>query len=104
MKHIFISYKREERDYIAALATTLEANGYKVWWDYDISGGTRWERKIKDALDQAFIALIVLTPEGEDSEWMQKEQFYAADKKLPLIPLLRRGEFAGGGRAEKYPG
>jgi hypothetical protein len=36
--------------------------------------------------------VIVVTPEGEESEWMQKEQFYAADRRLPLIPLLRRGD------------
>ncbi len=91
MSHIFLSYKRDERDYVATLANALTRNGYAVWWDFDLAGGDHFDSSIKAAVEAAYVVVVVVTPAGEDSEWMKREQFHAEKLRVPVIPLVREG-------------
>ena len=46
--HVFVSYSREDRDYVTKLAGWLEGHGVIVWFDHDIDYGTKWEAEIQD--------------------------------------------------------
>jgi len=67
---IFVSYKAEDRPRVQPLVDALEAEGFLVWWDAHIGGGTNWRRDIEEHLDTAKCVLVAWTkrsvgPEGE---------------------------------------
>jgi TolB-like protein len=67
---VFLSYKAEDRARLAPLVAALEAEGFSVWWDAQISGGTNWRQDIQDHLDAAKCVVVAWTkrsvgPEGD---------------------------------------
>ena len=42
MNEVFVSYKAEDRERLKPLVAALEAEGFDVWWDAHIGGGTDW--------------------------------------------------------------
>ena len=39
--HVFLSYSKDDRDYVSKLAEWLEGHGVKVWFDHDIDYGAK---------------------------------------------------------------
>lgn len=67
---VFISYKAEDRARLAPLVHALEAEGFTVWWDAHIGGGTNWRQDIEEHLDAAKCVIVAWSkrsvgPEGE---------------------------------------
>lgn len=56
---VFISYKAEDRRRLVPLVEALEAEGFSVWWDQHIGGGTNWREEIETHLDAAKVVLVV---------------------------------------------
>ncbi|HET6208491.1 MAG TPA: toll/interleukin-1 receptor domain-containing protein, partial [Terracidiphilus sp.] len=66
---VFISYKAEERKRLKPLVEAFEAEGFSVWWDEHIGGGTNWREEIEAHLDAARVVVVVwskrsIGPEG----------------------------------------
>ena len=66
---VFLSYKAEDRSRLVPLVEALEAEGFSVWWDQHIGGGTNWREEIETHLDAAKVVLVVwskltIGPEG----------------------------------------
>ena len=102
---IFISYKKEERDVAALLATRLTEAGYDVWWDDALLAGERFEDEISTVLDEATVVVVLWSMQSVKSDWVKAEAEAARQQKkaLPAIidalpaakmPLLYRGMHA----------
>lgn len=93
MADVFISYKREDRDRVVALARAIEQRGYTVWWDFDLVSGERWSKRIKAELDAALCVVVVWSQNSVEadqtyvSEWVENEADLAAGKGI-LVPVL----------------
>jgi hypothetical protein len=66
---VFVSYKAEDRAQLLPLVKALEAEGYTVWWDVHIDGGTDWREQIQQHLDAARCVIVAWSkrsvgPEG----------------------------------------
>jgi hypothetical protein len=59
MKHVFISYKREDELRVARIARALEAEGLNVWWDRGLPGGESWHANIEAKLQDAGCVVVV---------------------------------------------
>jgi hypothetical protein len=59
MKHVFISYKREDELRVARIAQALEAEGLDVWWDRGLPGGESWHANIEAKLQEAGCVVVV---------------------------------------------
>jgi hypothetical protein len=55
---VFISYKAEDRARLKPLVDALEAEGFAVWWDAHIGGGTNWHEDIEDHLNSAKCVIV----------------------------------------------
>jgi serine/threonine protein kinase len=90
--HVFISYSRQDSSYIDKLRPYLQANGLIVWSDHQIEHGEQWFNQINDAIKTCAAFLVVMSPEAEQSEWVQKEVLLAKRYQKPIYPILLRGD------------
>ncbi|HVI05058.1 MAG TPA: TIR domain-containing protein, partial [Sphingomicrobium sp.] len=72
---VFISYKAEDRARLKPLVDALEAEGFSVWWDTHIGGGSNWRRDIEEHLDAAKCVIVAWTKRsvGPDGEFVRDE-------------------------------
>ncbi len=89
MMLVFVSYARENSEFVLRLAQQLKENNIPIWLDqFDIQKGERWDRAIEAALDQATHILLVLSQASVDSENVRDEVDYAIDEGKQLVPIL----------------
>ncbi len=83
---IFISYSHRGRgpEWKAALLRHLAVftaqDLFAAWDDEQIPGGWRWEREIEKAIHEARLAVLLLTGESLDSEFILQRE---------LVPPVR---------------
>jgi TIR domain-containing protein len=88
MTQVFISYSRNDMEFVQRLAADLQRAGLDVWWDLsDIQGSDVWERRIEEGLNSSQYAIVVLTPASLESRWVRREYLSADNKGLKIIPL-----------------
>ncbi|SMF94906.1 TIR domain-containing protein [Methylomagnum ishizawai] len=87
---VFISYSHEDGDYLAQLKKHLKplvrAEQMGLWTDLDIEPGQEWFAEIKSALDRAKVAVLLVTPDFWNSEFIERHEF------KPLLELARQGQ------------
>lgn len=88
--HVFISYSRKDRSYVADLKSRLHQEGISFWVDDDLEYGDRWASTVQRQIDQAAVLVVIVTPAALDSEWVDRELSYAQELGVPVLPLLRR--------------
>ncbi len=86
MADIFVSYARADKARVAPLVAALEAQGWSVWWDPEITPGQEFDRRIAQELDAAKAVIVVWTPASVDSRWVRGEAREAADRGV-LVPV-----------------
>lgn len=86
MADIFVSYSRQDRARVAPLVAALEAEGWSIWWDPEISPGEEFDGLISRELESARALIVVWTPKSVDSRWVRGEARDAADRGL-LFPV-----------------
>ena len=87
----FVSYSREDLEFVLRLAKDLKAKGAKVWMDrLDIRPGQRWEVEIEAAVDACSRMLVILSPAAIASKNVLAEASLAIDEGKVVIPVLFR--------------
>ena len=86
MADVFISYARADKARVAPLVKAVEANGWSVWWDPDISPGKEFDDEIDDELQAAKAVLVVWTPTSVTSRWVRGEAREGAERGI-LVPV-----------------
>ncbi len=102
---LFLSYARSDDDpdyndpaksLLRRLYTDLTAAGYAVWWDRESmpSRALTFLQEIRDAITVCDKLLLVVGPGALVSDYVRAEWEYALSICLPVIPILRTGEYA----------
>jgi adenylate cyclase len=86
MADVFISYARADKARVAPLVAAIEARGWSVWWDPEISPGQEFDDRIDIEIDAAKAVLVVWTPTSVVSRWVRGEAREAADRGI-LVPV-----------------
>lgn len=87
MTDLFISYSRDDSEFVQILFDALESEGRSTWVDWDIPASTEWFPEIEQAIESADNSLFVLSPAWSDSQICLKEYRHAVDSGKRLIPL-----------------
>ncbi len=87
MHDVFVSYARADRDRVRPLIELLEANGLSVWWDAEVTPGSKFENVIDDALVAARLVVVIWTTESVTSDWVQAEAGDGLERGI-LLPVL----------------
>lgn len=93
MSYIFISYSREDETFILHLASLLKDEGFTIWLDKErLDTGEIWSKELKEAITDCDAFIIVMSPDAEESKWVQNELRLAEKLKKPILPIHLRGE------------
>jgi TIR domain len=96
---IFFCYAHEDEDLLNKLKThlrPLQRNGLiDVWYDRDISAGTRWEEEINTHLNEADIILLLVSPDFINSDYSYGKEMQRAlerdqRREAKVIPIILR--------------
>ena len=73
MTDLFLSYARPDRARAEALASALETEGYSVWWDRHITGGSEFSADIERHLMAASVVIVAWSKPARESPWVKDE-------------------------------
>lgn len=86
---IFISYSRDDTEFVNRLEADLVARDYLPWVDRQrLEGGQNWATIIQQEIERCQLFILVLTPSAVASLWVQKEILHAVNEGKFIIPLL----------------
>jgi adenylate cyclase len=86
MADVFVSYARNDKARVAPLVAAIEANGWTVWWDPEISTGQEFDRQIAQELKLATAVLVVWSRDSVESRWVRGEAREGAERGV-LVPI-----------------
>jgi hypothetical protein len=88
----FISYAHQDAAYVARLAGHLRGFDLPLWFDGDLKVGARFTQEIRERIRFAFAIIVVMSPEAEVSEWVEREILEGQLRGRDFVPILLRGE------------
>ena len=108
-KHIvFISYSSKDKTEVEKLLPQLQAlersHNVEIWRDRDnIDKGADWEKKLNQAMDTAFIALLFVSPNFVNARYVFKKELPHFFHRESRGDLLIWPVFLGECAIEHYP-
>ena len=88
LRQVFISYKREQIEFVQPLESKLKEAGFDVWMDRDVRVGTEWREKIDEEIRKSIALIVIMTPEAKASEYVTYEWAFAYGAGVRVIPLI----------------
>src|SRR5258705_12009353 len=73
MTDIFISYSKADHTLALKLSAFLEAEGWSVWWDRNLSAGEVYRDEIMRELSAARAVIVIWTQTSVGSDWARAE-------------------------------
>ena len=87
--YVFISYSRQDREFVERLSVALQRAGVETWVDtQNIVAGANWEQEIKKGLLQADVLLYVASAHSGSSGWIELELQAYLGGKGRVIPIV----------------
>lgn len=91
MKHVFVSYAREDKDFARQLTRQLRESGRIPWQDLrNLRGGDYWQTTIDDALRDAEALVVIMSPQATRSQYVTYEWAFALGAGVRVIPVVRK--------------
>jgi acetyltransferase-like isoleucine patch superfamily enzyme len=88
-KDVFISYKRENAEYVARLFAELKEHDIDAWFDLNElhqDVGKEYTERIHKGIDNSEYFLLIYTKEVEESDFIIKEELgHAVEKKKTIL-------------------
>ena len=106
MSDLFISYSRDDREFVKQLYAAAKEREKEAWVDWqDIEIGEKFWDEIKKGIDGANSFVFVITPTSiekaaEKEQYCQREIDYAVNQGKRIIPLVWRDKFLKDERVE----
>jgi hypothetical protein len=91
MADVFISYAREDQDFVRKLQDALEEHNRDTWIDWkDIPLTAKWKEEVFSAIDNADSFAALISPDFIVSKPCQEELDHAAHDNKRMVPLWHR--------------
>jgi hypothetical protein len=87
-KRAFISYAREDQDFVHFVVKLLRAGGAEVFLDVaDIEFGEKWEEALENGMLKCERILVFWSATAKASEWVQQEWQLAIKLGKRIVPI-----------------
>jgi len=88
MRHVFISYCREDVDFAQTVEEKIKAAEFTTWRDLDTRAGGDWRSEIDNGIKDAMAVVVVMSPQSAQSVYVSYEWAFALGAGVPVIPVL----------------
>src|SRR5690349_581234 len=89
VKRVFLSYSRQDHQFVQRLHADLEAAGIPTWLDQgDISPGDNWDEVVQHALESCPQLLLIASPASLKSQNVLDEVSFARSQGHLVVPLI----------------
>lgn len=93
MAHIFISYSKLDIAFARHLRSQLQDEGFAVWMDEArLVPSERWWKTIEQNINTCDAFIVIMSPNSQTSDWVERELLVAEDQKKPIFPILLDGK------------
>lgn len=90
---VFLSYSRKDEAIMRQVQDSLRGAGLSVWIDEGLEPGTvGWQEAIAEAIDQAQVMVVLLSPASTQSPWVKNEISFAQSRGKRICPVLVAGD------------
>ena len=87
----FISYSREDADFVGELDRDLRNAGISTWRDEKrLDPGDLWDKALADGIAESAAFILVISPASVRSPWVKQEVSYANRQRKPFFPIVHR--------------
>lgn len=91
LTQLFISYAREDMDFVRRLHEALAARGKEAWVDWEgIPLSADWFAEIGIGIDEADAFVYTISPDSVASDVCARELAHAEKHQKRIVPILRR--------------
>jgi TolB-like protein/Tfp pilus assembly protein PilF len=87
---IFLSYSRDDRARALLVIKALEAEGFGVWWDGLLEGGTAFAKTTETALETCDAVIVLWSQRSASSHWVRDEATRGRDRGR-MVPVSLDG-------------
>jgi hypothetical protein len=92
MGSIFISYSRQDKEYVDKLQDALRENGLNPWVDDRKDDEGDWPKANAKQMEKSDAFIFVMSDHSEASLWVQDEYLEAIWENKPTFALLLQGK------------
>ncbi len=85
---VFVSYAREDGSAVERVISDLERHGQDVWWDRELTGGSRWWAIVLEQIRECDVFLLAVSRASLESLACRLELDYAVQGWRPVLPVL----------------
>ena len=87
--HVFLSYAREDRQFVDRLVNDLRLRGIAVWRDVEqLLPGQNWREEIERALLAAAALLYVASARSVGASFVAAELSAVVAREIPVVPII----------------
>ena len=87
-EYIFASYSHKDADEVMPELERFHDEGYNIWYDEGIFGGTKWKEYIGKNLIGSSLFVVFISPNSMASDNVKTEIAIAKDAGIPIIPIF----------------
>jgi TolB-like protein/Flp pilus assembly protein TadD len=87
---VFLSYSREDRPRALTVIKALEGQGFSVWWDGLLEGGSAFARTTETALETSDAVVVLWSETSVQSHWVRDEATHGRDRGC-MVPVSLDG-------------
>ena len=74
MPHIFVSYSKQNIDFVRYLRALLENEGFALWVDEArLTPSAKWWKSIEENIDSCGAFIVIMSSDAEESDWVERE-------------------------------
>lgn len=88
MRHIFVSYCREDGEFSRQLETEIYQSGFRAWRDQALSAGEDWRSEIDTGVRDALAVVVLVSAASIRSAYVNYEWAFALGCGIPVVPVL----------------
>ncbi|HEX6729140.1 MAG TPA: TIR domain-containing protein, partial [Pyrinomonadaceae bacterium] len=87
---VFISYAREDENFVRVLRSALQDRGFEVKGDWLLTTGDDYAKRLHDFNLEAHAFIFLISPDSIKSEACRNELTHAVEHKKQILPISHR--------------
>jgi hypothetical protein len=83
----FVSYRRTDLDRVAPVIESVRSEGWRLWYDNQIAGGSEWQAVLEERLAGCCGVLLFVSQPAVESKYVRRELQFADSLGKPIIAV-----------------